>query len=81
MEQSDDRALYADHFLPLNTPVTVPTSEEVADVIVKAATAARPKSRYAVTRLAKLTMLSLRLFPRSVLDKAFKRQFRIPDRM
>jgi len=57
------------------------TPEEVADVIVKAATAARPKSRYAVTRLAKLTMLSLRLFPRSMLDKAFKKQFRIPDRM
>ena len=57
------------------------TPEEVAEVIVKAATAARPKSRYAVTRIAKLTMLSLRLLPRSALDKAFKRQFRLPDRM
>ncbi|MEE8105055.1 MAG: SDR family NAD(P)-dependent oxidoreductase [Planctomycetota bacterium] len=55
--------------------------EEVAEVIVKAATAARPKSRYAVTKIAKLTMLSLRLLPRSALDKAFKRQFRLPDRM
>jgi len=55
--------------------------ERVARALLKAATARRPKARYPVHALAKATMLALRLLPRGLVDRALRRDFRVPERM
>ena len=52
--------------------------EDVAARIVKACTARRPKPRYAVTAMAKTTILLSRLLPRRWFDAAIRKQFRLP---
>jgi len=52
--------------------------ERVAAIIAKACFAARPKARYAVSLMSKVSLLSLRLFPRGLLDAMIRRQFHVP---
>jgi short-subunit dehydrogenase len=52
--------------------------EAIAAAIVKACTVRRPRARYAVTALAKATVLATRLMPRRLLDAAVRKQFRVP---
>lgn len=52
--------------------------ETVARAVVKACTARRPKPRYAVTAMAKTTILLSRLLPRRWFDAAIRKQFRLP---
>ncbi|MHC4136909.1 MAG: SDR family NAD(P)-dependent oxidoreductase [Planctomycetota bacterium] len=54
------------------------TPDAVADVIVSACQASRPRARYAVTRMAKTTVLLSKILPRTWLDAALRRQFRVP---
>ena len=54
------------------------TSEDVAKVVLRACTAPRPKARYAVALMAKSTIAAVKLLPRSWLDVAARRQFRVP---
>jgi short-subunit dehydrogenase len=54
------------------------TAEQVAAVVLRASIARRPRDRYAVTMMAKGTILALRLLPRRLLDRAAARQFRVP---
>jgi NAD(P)-dependent dehydrogenase (short-subunit alcohol dehydrogenase family) len=54
------------------------TAQRVAEVVLSACLAPRPRDRYMVTRMAKGTVLALRLLPRSWVDKAASRQFRVP---
>ncbi|MGH7163732.1 MAG: SDR family NAD(P)-dependent oxidoreductase, partial [Planctomycetota bacterium] len=52
--------------------------EDVARVIVKALLARRPRDRYAVTVMAKASLLARALLPRRLFDAALRRQFRVP---
>lgn len=54
------------------------TAERVARVVLSACLARRPRDRYVVAPMAKGTVLALRLLPRSWVDKAASRQFRVP---
>ncbi len=54
------------------------TPEKIAQVIVKACAARRPRSRYAVTAMAKATVAVSKFLPRRLLDWVCRRQFRIP---
>lgn len=54
------------------------TAERVARTILRAATASRPAARYAVAPMAKLSLLAMRLLPRSWFDAILRRQFRVP---
>lgn len=54
------------------------TADDVADVIVTACRAARPRARYAVTWMAKATIFMTKVLPRSWLDALIRRQFRVP---
>jgi short-subunit dehydrogenase len=54
------------------------TAEQVAEVVLRACTAEKPRDRYAVTRMAKGTILALRLLPRAWVDRAAEKQFRVP---
>jgi short-subunit dehydrogenase len=54
------------------------TAEDVAATVLKACLARKPRDRYAVTRMAKGTILALRLLPRALVDRAAARQFRVP---
>ncbi|MGQ0613335.1 MAG: SDR family NAD(P)-dependent oxidoreductase [Planctomycetaceae bacterium] len=56
-------------------------AQDAARVLLRAATASRPKARYAVHKMAKATMLALRLLPRGLVDRIVRRQFRVPKRM
>lgn len=55
--------------------------EAVARAVLRAATASRPRARYAVHAMAKASLLALRLLPRSALDAMIRRQFHVPARM
>jgi len=57
------------------------TADQVAETILRACTAARPRARYAVTFLAKATNAATRLLPRRWLDAIVRRQFHVPARM
>ena len=54
------------------------TPDAIAATIVKACTVRRPRARYAVTALAKATVLATRLMPRRLLDAAVRKQFKVP---
>lgn len=54
------------------------TADDVAEVVLEACVARKPRDRYAVTRMAKGTILALRLLPRAWVDGAAARQFRVP---
>jgi short-subunit dehydrogenase len=54
------------------------TADAVAAAIERACTAARPRSRYAVTPMAKASILLSRILPRSWFDAILRRQFRVP---
>ena len=54
------------------------TPDAVAKVIVTACQVSRPRARYAVTRMAKTTVLLSKLLPRRWLDAVLRRQFRVP---
>jgi len=54
------------------------TSEDVAAVVLKACTHRKPKARYAVAFMAKSTIAAAKLLPRSWLDAATRKQFRVP---
>jgi short-subunit dehydrogenase len=54
------------------------TAGRVAEVVLRACLAARPRDRYAVTLMAKSTVLALRLLPRALVDWLAARQFRVP---
>ena len=54
------------------------SAEAVAAVILKACCKARPRARYAVTMLARMTILATRFLPRSLLDALVRKQFRVP---
>ena len=49
----------------------------VARVVVKAATAERPRTRYAVGPLAKLTVLSRRLLPDRAVDFFIRKSYKL----
>ncbi len=55
--------------------------EGVARVLLKAACKRRPRARYAVTGMAKMMSVLLRVLPRSWLDAAVNRQFQVPKRV
>ena len=52
------------------------TSEHVARVVVKAATARRPRTRYPVTLSARLLIAGRALLPDRMWDALLRRQFR-----
>jgi len=52
--------------------------ERVAEFVLSACVARRPRDRYAVTAMAKGTVLALRLLPRAWVDGLAARQFRVP---
>jgi len=54
------------------------TADDVADVIVSACKASRPRARYVVTRMAKTTVFLSRILPRAWFDFALRKQFRVP---
>ena len=54
------------------------TAEQVASVILKACLKGRPKARYAVTFMARSSILAMRLLPRALLDALIRKQFRVP---
>jgi len=54
------------------------TAEDVAAVIARACIADRPRARYAVTAMAKSSILMCRLLPRSWFDAGIRKQFRTP---
>jgi short-subunit dehydrogenase len=54
------------------------TADDVADVIVAACRASRPRARYIVTRMAKATVFLSRSLPRRWFDYVLRRQFRVP---
>jgi short-subunit dehydrogenase len=54
------------------------TAQRVAEVVLEASVARRPRDRYVVTPMAKGTVLALRLLPRAWVDKVASRQFRVP---
>jgi len=54
------------------------TADDVAAVIAQACLADRPRSRYAVTAMAKSSIFLSRILPRSWLDMGLRRQFRVP---
>ena len=54
--------------------------EDVARVLLKAATRRRAHARYAVTGMAKMMSFLLRVLPRRWLDFAVSRQFQVPKR-
>jgi short-subunit dehydrogenase len=54
------------------------TAGRIAEVVLKACLARCPRDRYAVTSMAKGTILALRLLPRALVDRLAARQFRIP---
>lgn len=55
--------------------------EQVARVILRAATARSPRARYAVHRMAKFSLVALRLLPRGLIDAILRRQFFVPKRL
>ena len=57
------------------------TAEDVARVILKACTARRPKDRYPVTAMAKMSLFALRAFPRRMVDATIRRMFRVPTKV
>jgi short-subunit dehydrogenase len=52
--------------------------EVVADVVVKAATDARPRRRYAAGKAARQVSMLRRFAPTEIFDKSLRRQFRLP---
>jgi NAD(P)-dependent dehydrogenase (short-subunit alcohol dehydrogenase family) len=54
------------------------TAQRVAETVLSACLAPRPRDRYVVTTMAKGTLLALRILPRSWVDKAASRQYRVP---
>jgi short-subunit dehydrogenase len=54
------------------------TAERVAEAVLSACLAQTPRDRYMITTMAKGTVLALRLLPRSWVDRAASRQFRVP---
>ena len=54
------------------------TAGRVAEAVLEACLARRPRDRYAVTLMAKGTVLALRLLPRAWVDALASRQFRVP---
>jgi len=57
------------------------SAEEVARVIFKACTVRRPKDRYPVTGMAKMSLFALRVFPRRMVDAMIRRMFRVPRKV
>ncbi|GLW75061.1 short-chain dehydrogenase/reductase [Kitasatospora phosalacinea] len=54
-------------------------AEAATKVIVRAATAARPRARYAIGALARSTMLAKRLLPDAAFDALMRRSFPLPE--
>ncbi|MHC4225065.1 MAG: SDR family NAD(P)-dependent oxidoreductase [Planctomycetota bacterium] len=54
------------------------TPEQVASVILRACLKRRPSARYAVTFMAKSSIVAMRLLPRALLDALIRRRFRVP---
>ncbi|WP_329485669.1 SDR family NAD(P)-dependent oxidoreductase [Kitasatospora sp. NBC_01246] len=54
-------------------------AEAATRVVVRAATAARPRARYAVGALARSTMLAKRLLPDAAFDALMRRSFPLPE--
>ena len=54
------------------------TADNVARVVMKACLKSKPKARYAVTGMAKATVMATRLLPRRWLDAVIKKEFRVP---
>jgi len=54
------------------------TAERIAETVLLACTRPRPRARYAVSLLAKLTSLAVRILPRGLVDYAAARQFHVP---
>jgi NAD(P)-dependent dehydrogenase (short-subunit alcohol dehydrogenase family) len=54
------------------------TAGRVAEFVLKACLARRPRDRYAVSAMARTTVLALRLLPRAWVDAMASRQFRVP---
>lgn len=52
--------------------------EVVADVVVKAATDARPRRRYTAGKAARQVSLLRRFAPAEMFDKTLRKQFRLP---
>ena len=52
--------------------------EVVAEVVVKAATDARPRRRYAAGRAARQVSMLRRFAPAEIFDKSLRKQFRLP---
>ena len=52
--------------------------EVVADVVVKAATDARPRRRYTAGKAARQVSILRRFAPTEIFDKSLRKQFRLP---
>lgn len=58
--------------------LTADTPEDVAEAVRRAATAAHPRQRYTVGKIAWQISLLRRLMPARMFDKALRQQFRMP---
>ncbi|BCH21003.1 oxidoreductase [Mesorhizobium sp. L-8-3] len=58
--------------------LTADTPEDVADAVLRAATARHQRQRYTVGKVAWQVSLLRRLMPASMFDKALRQQFRMP---
>jgi short-subunit dehydrogenase len=66
------------HAFYKNSKLTADTPEDVADAVLLAATATRPRQRYTVGKIAWQISLLRRLMPAAMFDKALRQQFRMP---
>ena len=57
---------------------TADPPEVVADVVVKAATDARPRRRYTAGKVARQVSMLRRFAPAEIFDKSLRKQMRLP---
>ncbi|WP_329014092.1 SDR family NAD(P)-dependent oxidoreductase [Streptomyces sp. NBC_00690] len=69
-------AMYADRTFTRSKGAV--SAETAARVVVRAATVARPRARYAIGTMARATMLAKRLLPDAAFDAVMRRNFPLP---
>lgn len=73
----DGGRAWVQDFIRKSLPTAV-TPEEVAEAVLRAATASRHRLRYPVGKVAKQVSLLRRLMPARLFDKALRQQFGLP---
>ena len=56
----------------------MPKADSPADVVLRAATATRPRRRYTAGKIARQISLLCRLSPAEIFDKGLRKQLRLP---